>query len=153
MIAVATLQVSAQEQKREVRKQRMESKTPYSPEELAQLQAKKMTLKLDLSEKQQKEMSEVFLEQAKMRHSKKEAFVKSKDKTAAKVWSKEERFKMANARLDQKIEMKKKMKSILSSEQYKKWGKMNEKRNRQYKRYAMHSKYKNRKMTSNDVKK
>ncbi len=153
MIAVATLQVSAQEQKREVRKQRMESKTPYSPEEMAQLQSKKMTLTLDLSDKQQKEMSAVFLEQAKLRQSKKEAYLKSKDNAEAKTWSKEERFKMANARLDQQIEMKKKMKSILSADQYEKWGKMNEKRGQHSKRYAMHSKNKSHKMTPKEIKK
>ncbi|MGV8814874.1 MAG: hypothetical protein ACOH2D_13605 [Gelidibacter sp.] len=151
IIAVATLQVSAQEQKREVRKQRMESKTSYSPEEMAQLQAKKMTLILDLSDKQQKEMSAVFLEQAKLRQSKKEAYLKSKEKAEVKTWSKEERFKMANARLDQQIEMKKKMKSILSSEQYEKWGKMNEKRDQHSKRYARHSKNKSRQMTPKEV--
>ncbi len=153
MIAVATLQVSAQAQKREFRKQRMESKNPYSPEEMAQLQAKKMTLILDLSDQQQKEMSAVFLEQAKLRQIKKEAYLKSKDKTEAKTLTKEERFKMANERLDQRIETKKKMKSILSSAQYEKWGKMNEKRGQHSKRYAMHSKNKAHKTVPKEVKK
>ena len=153
MIAVATLQVSAQAQKREFRKQRMESKNPYSPEEMAQLQAKKMTLILDLSDQQQKEMSAVFLEQTKLRQIKKEAYLRSKDKTEAKTLTKEERFKMANARLDQQIETKKKMKSILSSDQYEKWGKMNEKRGQHSKRYAMHSKNKAHKTVPKEVKK
>lgn len=153
MIAVATLQVSAQEQKRDVRKARMESKTSYSPEEMAQLQAKKMTLTLDLSEKQQKEMSALFLEQAKLRQSKKEALLQSKGKEDKKNFSKEERFKMANARLDQQIAMKKKVKSILSTEQYEKWGKMNEKRDQQGKRYAMHRKDSRHKMPQKEAKK
>ena len=120
LIAVATLQVSAQDQKREMTKQRMTSKMDYSPEETAQLQSKKLTLKLDLNSKQQKEVSDLFLEQAKLRQSQKETYLESKAKEENKTFSKEERFKMANARLDQQIEMKKKMKDILSAEQYEK---------------------------------
>ncbi len=137
MIAVATLQVSAQEQKREFRKQRMESKTTYSPEEMAQLQTKKMTLQLDLNDKQQKEVSAIFLEQAKLRQSKREAFSQSKMQGEKKNWSKEDRLKMTNARLDHQIEMKKSMKNILSTEQFEKWDKTNEKRNEQYKKRSM----------------
>ncbi|MEO9076637.1 MAG: hypothetical protein ABI263_04995 [Gelidibacter sp.] len=152
MIAVATLQVSAQDQKREFKKHRMASKMDYTPEQMAQLQAKKMTLALDLSDKQQKEMSAVFLEQAKFRQSKREAYLKSKDTAETQTWSKEERFKMTNARLDQQIEMKKKMKSILSTDQYEKWGEMKDKRGHHSKRYATHSKNKSQKMNSKEVK-
>ena len=137
MIAVATLQVSAQEQKREFRKQRMESKTTYSPEEMAQLQTKKMTLQLDLNDKQQKEVSAILLEQAKLRQSKREAFSQSKMKDEKKNWSKEDRLKMTNARLDHQIEMKKSMKNILSTEQFEKWNKTKEKHNEQYKKRSM----------------
>ena len=139
LIAIATLQVSAQEQKRDVKKQRMESKMHYSPEQMAQLQAKRMTLKLDLTDKQQKAVSALFLENAKLRQTKKEAYLQSKSNDEKKIWSKEERFQMANARLDHKIEMKKKMKTILSTEQFEKWGQMNDRRGHQSKKYAMRS--------------
>ncbi|HUH28353.1 hypothetical protein [Gelidibacter sp.] len=142
IIAFATLQVSAQEQKREMKKQHMTSKMEYSPEEMAQLQTKKMTLKLDLDAKQQNEVSALLLEQAKLRQSKKDAFSDSKAKEEKKTFSKEERFKMANARLDRQIEMKKKMKGILSPEQYDKWSKMNEGRNRHGKNHNMRSSHK-----------
>ena len=137
MIAVATLQVSAQEQKRDMRKQRMESTSKTSPEEMAQLQTKRMTLNLDLNDQQQKEVSALFLEEAKLRQSKREAFLQSNDKQEKKTWSKEDRLKMTNARLDQQIEMKNKMKSILSTEQFDKWEKMNEQRRNKGKAYAM----------------
>lgn len=140
LIAVATLQVSAQDQKSAMKKERISSKMDYSPEEMAQLQSKKLTLKLDLNSKQQKEVSALFLEQFQMRQSKKEAYLQAKAKEDNKSFSKEERFKMANARLDQQIELKKKMKNILSEEQYKKWGKMNERRSRKGKRHAWRSK-------------
>lgn len=141
LFAFATLHASAQDQKRDFKKQRMTSKMDYSPEEMAQLQSKKLTLKLDLDAKQQKDVSDLFLEQAKIRQSKKEAFLQSKAKEEKKKFSKEERLKMANERLDQQIDMKKKMKTILSTEQYEKWGKMDKKRNFKNKRYAM---YKNK---------
>lgn len=147
LIAVATLQVSAQEQKKEIRKQRTEFKNPYTPEEMAQLQAKKMTLTLDLTDKQQKEMSALLLEQAKLRQSKKEAFAKSKKEGESKTFTKEDHFKMANARLDQQIERQKKVKSILSAEQYEKWVKMDKKRGQHSKKYAMRYKNKSHKMT------
>lgn len=140
MLAMATLQVSAQDRKGEMKKQRMASTMKYSPEEMAQLQSKKLTLKLDLDTKQQSEISALFLEQAKLRQNKKQAYLKSKNNEEKKTFSKDERFKMANARLDQQIEMKKKMKTILSTDQYEKWGKMNEKRSHQAKRHAMYSK-------------
>lgn len=137
LIAVGTLQVSAQEQKREAKKQRMETKMHYSPEQIAQLQAKRMTLKLDLNDQQQKEVSALFLENAKVRQSKKDAYLQSKANDEKKIWSKEERFQMANARLDHKIEMKKKMKTILSTEQFEKWGQMNDRRTHRSKKYVM----------------
>lgn len=137
LIAVATLQVAAQDQKRELRKQGTESRTPFTPEEMAQLQAKRMVLTLDLNEKQQKEMSALLLEQAKLRQSERDAFKKSKKDAEQKSVSKEERFKMANAKLDQQIEMNKKMKTILTAEQYEKWNKANKKHNYQGKKRAM----------------
>lgn len=143
MIAIATLQVSAQDQKREMKKQHMTSKVKYSPEEMAQLQSKKLTLKLDLDAKQQNEVSALLLEQEKLRQSKKEAYLQSKDKEEKKAFTKDERFKMANARLDQQIEMKKKMKSILSTDQYEKWDKMNERRSHQSKKSKMRYRPKN----------
>ncbi|TXE06886.1 hypothetical protein ES711_13135 [Gelidibacter salicanalis] len=125
VIAFATLQLSAQEQKTEMRKDRTESKMDYSPEAMAQLKAKKMTLKLDLSDKQQQEVSSLFLEEAKFRADKKSDM--SKDKAEQSI-SKEERLKLKNERLDRQISMKKKMKTILSAEQYEKWEKIGAKR-------------------------
>ena len=152
LIAVATLQASAQDQKREMKRQNMESKTPYSPEEMAQLQTKKMTLHLDLDDKQQKEMSAVLLKQAKLRQSKREAYFESMKKEEKKSLSKEERFKMANERLDNQIETKKTMKTILSIEQFDKWEKMNEQRGEKAKKYGMRNKNKNNRMAPEKAK-
>lgn len=124
IVALATLQVSAQDQKREMKKQHRSENTNYSPEESAQLQTKRLTLKLDLNEKQQNEVSTLFLEEALLRKSKKEAFSEVKAKAENNSLSKKDRLKMKNERLDHQIELKKKMKSILTTEQYDKWGKI-----------------------------
>ncbi|OBX26207.1 hypothetical protein LX77_02412 [Gelidibacter algens] len=124
VIAFATLQVSAQEQKREMKKQHRTDNANYSPEESVQLQTKRLTLVLDLNEKQQKEISTLFLEEATLRQSKKEAFSEVKAKAENNSLTKEDRLKIKNDRLDHLIDLKKKMKTILSTEQYDKWGKM-----------------------------
>lgn len=147
LIAIATLQASAQEQKREHKQQRMENRTPYAPEEIAQLQAKRMTITLDLNEEQQKQMSAVILEQAKRRESKREAYIKSKTKSETKTRSKDERFQMANNKLDEKIEMQRTMKTVLAPEQYEKWREITKNHGQCSKRYAMRNKEKSRKMT------
>ncbi|MEZ4793113.1 MAG: hypothetical protein R2783_06530 [Gelidibacter sp.] len=133
MIAVAlvTISATAQERKKEAHKgemkDRMEMREDMTPEELAKLQTKKMTLHLDLSEKQQTEVEKLLLEEAKTRKAKMES-LKAKKEAGAEKPSKEERLKMANDRLDHQIEMKKKMKAILTPEQYDKFDKIQSKR-------------------------
>lgn len=131
-LALITLQVSAQEQRRE-----RGNHVDYTPEEMAQLQTKKMTLDLDLTEAQQRQVSAINLENAKARKEKMKAF-KGKKENGEKP-SKEEMLKMKNDRLDAQIAMKKKMKSILNDEQFEKWEK------RQNKRQAMRGKKKMKK--------
>lgn len=90
-----------------------------SPEKQTELQVKKMTLDLDLNEKQQKEVKSILLVEAKKREARKaerEARKESQEKA-----SKEERFEMKSKMLDNQIAMKEKMKGILSPDQMKKW--------------------------------
>ncbi|MBU2939709.1 hypothetical protein KO494_09180 [Lacinutrix sp. C3R15] len=117
-LALVTIQVSAQE-KREGRQR----KADFSPEEIAQLQTKQMTLDLDLTDEQQEKIGAINLENAIARKAKMEARKKSDEKP-----SKEEMLKMKNERLDAQIETKRKMKSILNEEQYAKWEKTQGKR-------------------------
>lgn len=88
-------------------------------EERADLQVKRMTLNLDLTEKQQKEIKNLMLEEGKTREAKMEDFKGKREK--GEKPSKEEMLKMKNDRLDKQIEMKKKMKTILDEKQYEKW--------------------------------
>ncbi|MEZ4803643.1 MAG: hypothetical protein R2797_12800 [Gelidibacter sp.] len=135
-IAIVTLNATAQERKKEApkgdMKERMEARQEMTPEEIAQLQTKKMTLHLDLTSAQQSEVEKLLLAEAKERKAKMETFKAKKE--AGEKPTKDERVKMENARLDHEIEFKKKMKAILNAEQYEKFDTM------QSKKQAMRSK-------------
>ncbi len=122
-LLVIASQVNAQQKEyaNNMRGDRSERFSDMTPDEIATLQAKKMTLRLDLNESQQKEIKKLILENASSRKSKMEAFKAKKESGEMAKPSKEERLKMMNERLDKQIEMKAKMKKILSDEQYAKW--------------------------------
>lgn len=136
LIALATLQVTAQEKKRELKqdgqRERMETIKDLSPDEIATLRTKKMTLHLDLNEAQQNKIQDLFLEEAKMRKAKMEEHKAMKESSETKTFTKEDKYKMMNDRLDHQIEVKQKIKSILNADQFEKWeasmGKMEHKR-------------------------
>ena len=124
LIAVAFLglQATAQQQNRErPNRERMERMSDYTPEEMAELQTKKMTLHLDLTEAQQSKIYDINLTNAPVRKAKMTAMKAKKESGDFVKPTKEERLAMVNAKLDRQIEMKKKMKSILNDEQYAKW--------------------------------
>ncbi|NRD21624.1 hypothetical protein HNV10_00120 [Winogradskyella litoriviva] len=108
---------------------RSELRKDMTPEDIADLKSKKLTLKLDLTDKQQKEVKALILDQAtkreKFRNERKAKAEEQKEKP-----SKEEFVKMQNQRLDEQIEMKRKMKNILTAEQYAKFEKMKPQKNK-----------------------
>lgn len=128
-LALITIQVSAQERRghhKQDKKERAERMSEYTPEEVAELQTKQMTLQLDLTEAQQKQIMALNVENAKFRKAFMEERKKAKENDDAKEPTKEERLKMKNDMLDKKIAVKKQMKEILNAEQYKKWEAMAE---------------------------
>ncbi|HLW31545.1 MAG TPA: hypothetical protein VKX40_04730 [Aequorivita sp.] len=106
-IALVTFTISAQDQKPHKR-----SLQEYTPEQRAELQTKRMTLQLDLTADQQKKVQQVYLENAKNRPA------KSADTPEL---SKNKSYSDMNSRLDMQIATKRKLKEILSEEQYVKW--------------------------------
>lgn len=136
LIALVTLQVTAQDKKKSYNKEdqieRKEAMKDLSPDEIATLQTKKMTLHLDLNEAQQNKIQAFFLEEAEFRKAKMEQNKAMKESGEKKAFTKEDKFNMMNERLDHQIEVKKKMKSILNADQFEKWeasmGKMEHKR-------------------------
>jgi hypothetical protein len=87
-----------------------------------EVQAKRMTLALDLSEKQEKQVLQLMTDQkASMDQTR-------LTKEERKELSPEQKEAQAVKMLDKKIEMKRKLKKILSEEQYERWEKMMAKR-------------------------
>ena len=96
-----------------------------SPEQVATLETKKMTLALDLTEKQQQEIQTIHMEKAIERQSHMEERKNRDAKPDA-----DERFQMMNNRLDKQIAMKDQMRDILDKDQFEKWEKLNLSRGR-----------------------
>ena len=112
------------------RKQRGQMKD-MTPEQVATLKTKQLTLALDLSQAQQKEIQKLNLEQAQLRQAKRSAREEEKSGETKTQPNKEERYEQHVARLDQMIAHKAKMKSVLNAEQYEKWEKMHMHRQKQ----------------------
>ena len=115
------------------KKNQMQTVKEFTPEQMATLKTKKMTLALDLTEVQQKKMYDYNLESTHAINAYKEESKKQKE---AKVkLTADQKYEKMNATLDKKIEMKSKLKSILNEEQYQKWERSQKER--------MHKKKKN----------
>lgn len=124
-LALVTLNGMAQEKKQKVkdRVHRSELMKDMSPNDIADLKTKKLTLELDLSDKQQKAVHKVILEQAEAREKLRKDRQSNTDDQKEKP-SKDEMVQMRKDRLDSEIEMKREMKAILTQEQYEKYEKM-----------------------------
>ena len=86
-----------------------------SDEELATLRSKKMMLSLDLSPQQYQQVYTLTLMKIKTKRNDQVSKKRISD------LSNEEKFSLANERLDDQIAHKKEMKSILNESQYEKW--------------------------------
>ena len=93
-----------------------------SPEQIATLKTKKMTLALDLSENQQQRLLALNTQTAKERKTKMEtrkAQMEKKEKLSS-----DEKFALMNEKLDAEIAYQKSIKQILTDTQFEKWKKM-----------------------------
>lgn len=106
-----------------------------SADQIAQLHTKRMTLALDLTEKQQKEILTVNTELAQKHKARFEAMKAKKESKDFKKPTAEERYAKESARLDEQIALKNKMKSILNADQYAKWSEMKEHKKEQMKQH------------------
>ncbi len=104
----------------------------YTPEQIAELKTKTMTLHLDLNESQQTEIYKINLDLAQKRKAKRDEGKDPKEMTD------EERFQRQSAALDEQIAMKKRLKSVLTDEQFEKLERTTKKghRNRGQRRQA-----------------
>ncbi|AUC20959.1 hypothetical protein BTO15_01990 [Polaribacter sejongensis] len=91
-------------------------------EQHATLAVKKMTLTLDLSEKQQNQIKPLLM--AQMAERKTAMAERKANRADKKRPTADEMYAMKNERLDKRIAMKNRMKEILNKEQLEKFGKM-----------------------------
>ncbi len=131
VLAIALFTITGFAQKRDSErphKDRKERKEKISPEKRAEIQSKKLTLALDLSEQQQSKVETVLLEHFKEGKEKMEA-----QKKPRKELTQDERHQLLNEKLDAQIALKAEMKSILNETQYSKYTKMMGRRSQQRK--------------------
>lgn len=99
-----------------------------TPEQKIEKRVKEMTSDLNLTEKQQNEMKVYMLEQYKKREAKRSEMKANREK--GEKPSDEKKAEMKKRMIDEQLEIKTKMKSILSEEQLKKMQEIHkEKRN------------------------
>lgn len=124
-LVVFTLNAMAQNQRknRSDRQAGYETMKQMTPNERADLQSKKLTLRLDLSDAQQQKVQAIVLKHAKANENNRKTWRSSVDASDTKP-TQAEVLKMRNNRLDQQIEMKREMKAILTPEQYDKFEKI-----------------------------
>lgn len=118
VVALLSLTLSgfAQEKK-------MNSERPaFTAEQQSELQVKKLTLELDLTAKQQKDIAAIVGKQQVKREALR-AELKNK-RAADKKRTADEQFVLKNRMLDEKIAYKNEMKKVLTAEQLEKWEKM-----------------------------
>ena len=148
LIAIALFTLNATAQKPEGphgkhdKKERRDKFKNFTAEEIATLQTKKMTLALDLSETQKNDIYSLNLEAAKDRKAKMKAREAQKGKEKKTELSKDERYQLANERLDKQIAHKKALKNILSKEQFEKWEQAQKHRKRKHMQRGKHKKRK-----------
>lgn len=93
-------------------------RTPMAASDRAKIEAKEMTLHLDLNDKQQEQTENALLEY----HSQIESIRKSVEKPKSTL-TPEERSAMKSQHLDAQIALKRKMKTILNEQQYEEFSK------------------------------
>ena len=99
-----------------------------TPAQRNDLNLKKMTLELDLNDKQQKEMSIIINEMSAKRESQKSTMMAMKEK--GEKPTADQKFEMKNKMLDEKIAMKSRVQKILTPAQFEKWENMQHKNNK-----------------------
>lgn len=95
-----------------------------SPEQVATLETKKLTLALELTEKQQAEIFQLEVANAEFRKAKHEEIKSIRKAGNDEKPSTDEKYEFLNERLDRQIAHKENMKGILNKDQFEKWEKM-----------------------------
>lgn len=102
-----------------------ETREKMSAEQKTTLHLKKLTLELNLTSAQQKELEPLLAEQSKKRELKQQER-KAKKENKTKL-TKDQKFDLMNKNLDEQITFKAKIGKILNAEQMQKWESLKEK--------------------------
>ncbi len=129
-LALLTFSMQAQQGNNEGRHHRDGKKMNFTPEQTAELTTKKMALSLDLTEQQEKKIYNLMLKKANKR---KELREKNKEKNSEGM-----SFEKRKTMLEDRIEVKKEFKSILTKEQFEKWETNMQRKNRKKSRGKKH---------------
>ena len=113
LVALFTISTFAQKQ------QRKQQRPDFTVDQMAELQTKKMTLHLDLTEDQMQQVLEINKQHVVERKQKMEE--RKALKHSEKELSSDEIFTKKSTRLDKMIAHKAEMKKILNEEQFEKW--------------------------------
>jgi hypothetical protein len=123
-MALTTFAITAQNKNQDRKENRSQLRENLTPEQRAELHAKKMTLDLNLNETQQAQVNQLLLD---MEKNKPERPENRKEMTDA------QKFEAKNTMLDRRIAMKKEMKKILTEEQFTKWENGKQRQERRFK--------------------
>jgi len=118
LVLVFAFTLTTQAQKRDNK----ERKAKLTTEQKAALTVKKMTLALDLTENQQKQLRPLVTKQINERTGNREKMMAMRE--SGKKPTSEEKYAFINARLDEKIAVKNEMKKFLNDNQFIKFEKM-----------------------------
>src|SRR5690554_5756690 len=139
LVIALMMGLSAMAQKTGQEKRHKGDMKSMNPEQMATLQTKRMTLALDLTDAQQKQIQSLNLENATKRAEKMKAMKAKKESGELKEITSEDRYAMKSAMLDHQIAQKERIKKILDKDQYAKWEKMKKNRKGHHKGKAMQS--------------
>ncbi|MGY5355556.1 hypothetical protein [Wenyingzhuangia sp. IMCC45467] len=116
-------------------------KQSFTAEQKTQLMVKKMSLDLDLSEKQEAKIAPIIAEKVNKMEARIADFKEARKKgerPERKEISSEEKFNMAMTHLEEQKVLQNKMKNILNKEQYAQWKEIHKKRQHRGKEMAHH---------------
>ena len=116
LLSLNTMSYAQQKWSKDIKKELYSKRGGISPEESAKMQTKEMTLALDLSDEQQKDVEEALLSF----HNDVQETKTSMDKKYDDM-SLEEKRAIKSIYLDHQIALKQKMKTILNEKQYEKF--------------------------------
>ena len=102
--------------------ERGERRESMNKDEMASLQAKRLTMQLDLNEEQQQKLEALFAERMEANEEMREKKQKDREEMM------EDRKEMRKERMEMNEEQKAKLREILTEEQYTKWEQLQEKR-------------------------